>query len=125
MKNTFKVLLVFVAIFMTVGCGKDLSEYAGTYEGKYTKFVGDPDDVIDEEEFTLVLNKNGKGTHYRNTLEIKITWDVKGEEFTMHEKMGALAIDYNETLKDGKLVIYNGDKNDDLTAQYVYEKKED
>ena len=125
--KSFKILAVFVIMIclFLVGCGKKeyLSKYAGTYEGQYTKFIGDADDAIDEEEFKLVLESNGTGTHYRNSLEISVTWSVKDNKINMTEKYMGMTIDYTGTLDGNKLVLYNGDETDPFTAQYVYEKK--
>ena len=41
----------------------------------------------------------------------------------MTETFAGMSIDYNGTLDDGKLEIYNGDKDDDFTYMYVYEKQ--
>ena len=127
MKKGFKVVTmlfcIVLCVFLVTGCGKDLSKYAGTYEGKYTKFVGDPDSAKEEnEEFSLELKEDGTGKSNRNGASYNITWEINGEEFKMTEKFIG-TIEYNGTLKDGKLHIYNGDKTNDLTAEYVYEKK--
>ena len=119
------VLVIMISLFL-VGCGSkkvDLSKYAGTYEGEYTRFVGDPEDVRTAEDFKLVLKSDGTGTHYRNDLEIRVTWTIKDGEVSMTETFMGISIDYTGTLEDNKLVLYNGDPEDDFTAQYVYEKK--
>lgn len=138
MKKTLKIALlvavVALSLFTLTGCGKeekkeepkkpDLSAYAGTYEGKYTKFVGDPDTVKDErDKFSLELKADGTGIHKRNTLELNIEWEYDGETFKMVDKMGRASIEYTGTLKDGKLDIFNGDPENALTCEYVYEKK--
>lgn len=125
MRKSFKLFLVMVAVisvFLT-GCGKDLSKYAGTYEGMYTRFVGDPEDVTNKEEFKLVLNKDGKGTHERDGEEYNVTWTIKGDKIIVTEKFMGLKNEYNGTVKDGKLTLYNGEENSPLTMQLVYEKK--
>ena len=127
MKKTLKVLLVLVAVlgvFSLTGCGKkkgeDLSKYAGTYEGEYGKFVGDTDDARQYEEFSLELNADGTGVHHRDSLDITVKWSIDGEKVTMSESS---IIEYTGTLKDGKLVLYNGEETDPFTYQYVYNKK--
>lgn len=121
------ILIVSGLVFLT-GCGnnnkKDLSAFAGTYKGLYTKFVGDPETAkVENEEFSLELKADGTGTHKRNDSEFKLTWDLDGDKFTMQETFLKLSIDYNGTLVDGKLDIFNGDKTDDLTCEYVYQKQ--
>ena len=129
MKN-LKFLAVFVIMIclFLVGCGKkeDLSKYAGTYEGQYVKFVGDltqEDTEKETEPFELVLKDDGTGTHSRDGLEIKVTWNVKDNKINMKETFMGMTIDYTGTLDGSKLVLYNGDETDPFTAQYVYEKK--
>ena len=141
MKKVISVLLVLVllvsGLFMFTGCGNDdkkddkdskksqsLSAAAGTYEGLYTKFVGDPDSAKNEdEEFTLVLKEDGTGKHSRDDLDLKVTWSLDGEKFKMTETFLGATIDYTGTLKDGKLDIFNGDPDDEWSCEYVYEKK--
>lgn len=118
------IALVFVFAFVVTGCGKNnLSEYAGTYEGEYVKFVGDSMDSKDTDPFTLVLKEDGTGTHSRDDYDFKVTWEIDGEDFKMTETFIGASIEYTGTLKDGKLDIFNGDPKNDLTAEYVYHKK--
>lgn len=135
MKKSLKIaLLVAVAIvglFALAGCGKeekkeeakkqDLSAYAGTYEGQYTKLVGDT--RKDEEEFSLELKADGTGVHNRDDYSFKVTWELDGENFKMTETFIGDPIIYTGTLKDGKLDIFNGDPDDIWTYEYVYEKQ--
>ena len=123
------VMLLIAGLFVLTGCGKDdgnkqdLSAVAGTYKGKYTKFVGDPDTAKnDKEEFTLELKADGTGTHNRDDSSFKVTWSLDGENFKMSETFIGDPIEYTGTLKDGKLDIFNGDPNNDLSCEYVYEK---
>lgn len=130
MKKYSKLLLVavlFVSVLFITGCGskEDKKDYkkevAGTYQGKYTKIVGD-DAKNTEEEFSLELNEDGTGKHNRDGESFNVEWDFDGEKFTMKDKFGPLTIDYTGTLKDGKLQIYNGDPEDIWTYEYYYEK---
>ena len=126
MKRALKILLTLVAvlgIFSLTGCGKktDLSAYAGNYKGEYTKTVGDETKITDEE-FSVELKKDGTGVSRRNGAEYNITWSIDGENFKMTEKFIG-TIEYNGTLKDGKLDIFNGDKENIFTYEYVYNKE--
>lgn len=126
MKKNFKLFFVMVAVvslFTLAGCGKDLSKYAGTYEGMYTRFVGDPADVTNKEEFTLVLKKDGKGIHERNGEKYNLTWTVKGDTILVTEKFMGVKIEYNGKIKDNVLTLHNGDSKDPFTMQYIYQKK--
>jgi len=126
---TMLIILMVGAVALT-GCNdkkdeksnKNLAEAAGTYKGQYTKFVGDPTTVTDEE-FSLELKADGTGTSNRDGASYNVTWTIDGTKFNMTEKFAGLTIDYNGTLENGLLDIYNGDKNNDFTYEYVYKKK--
>ena len=130
MKKYSKILLVsllFVSLIFITGCGdkkNDLKEYAGTYEGKYTKIVGDSDEYKNfEEKFSLELKEDGTGKHNRDGESYDVEWDLDGEDFKMKDKFMGATIEYTGTLKDGKLQIFNGDPKDIWTYEYYYEKK--
>ena len=135
MKKNSKILFILVAIFsllLITGCGGsdekeekkvDLSKYAGTYEGKYTALVGDPDNHDESEEFSLVLNADGTGKHNRDESSFNVTWELDDENFKMSETFIGDPIIYTGTLKDGKLKIYNGDVENIFTYIYYYEKQ--
>ncbi len=96
---------------------------AGTYIGKYTYFVGSPEDKKTDEPFKLVLNADGTGTQFRNDLEIKVPdWSLTGDEFKMTEKFLG-TIDYTGTLSGNTLTLFNGDPANNFTCAYVYEKE--
>ncbi len=97
---------------------------AGTYIGKYTKFVGDPDDAKNTEDpFKLVLEADGTGMSYRDELDIKVPeWSVEGGEVKLTEKFLA-TIEYTGCLNGNELHLFNGDPKDDLTCEYVFEKE--
>ena len=102
----------------------EMQAAAGTYIGKYTKFVGDPETSRDESKpFKLILNADGTGKHFRNDLEINVPeWTLCGEEFKMTEKFLG-TIDYTGNLSGSDLVLYNGDPANALTCMYVYSKE--
>ena len=121
--NGFLVVALVMMLFTITGCGKDLSAYAGVYKGEYSKFVGDTMDAASKEEFSLELNRDGSGKHNRDGESFNVTWSVSGEEFKMTETFLGMSNEYTGTLKDGKLDIFNGDPTNDLTYEYVYNKK--
>ena len=130
MKKTLTLLLVVIlmasGLFLLTGCGNkaELSASAGTYKGLYTKFVGDPEtSKVEDEEFSLELKADGTGTHNRDGESFNLTWNLDGENFTMHETFLGMSIDYTGTLANGKIDIFNGNPDDDLTCEYVYEKE--
>ena len=122
MKKTI-VILVMLSLFIVIGCGNKLSKYIGTYEGMYTRYMIDREDVKNVEEFKLVLNKNGKGKHYRNEEVYDVKWSVKDNKITVIEKSLETELSYSGELKDNILTLYNGDESLPLTLQLVYERK--
>ena len=102
----------------------EMKAVAGTYKGLYTKFVGDGDSSKNtDEEFTLILNPDGTGTHKRNNLEINIPdWTCENGEFKMTEKFLG-TIDYVGKIEGNKLNIFNGDPTNNFTCEYVYDKE--
>ncbi len=145
LKAAFAVLLAALLLLSAAACGNATDEpketsstateskdekpsesaekAAGTYKGLYTKFVGDEEDVKNTDPFTLVLNEDGTGEHNRDDNTYKLTWKQDGDEITMTETFLGVTIDYNGTLKDGKLSLFNGEKEDPFTCEYVYEKE--
>ena len=93
------------------------------WKGIYTKFVGDPDTSKDtSEEFYLELYEDGTGVHHRSDMDFKVTWELKGEDFTMSETFIGDPIVYTGTLSGNSLHLFNGDPENDFTCEYVYEK---
>ncbi len=113
--------LVLVSLLFAACGDPAMKAAAGTYEGQYTKIVGD--ETRNEEVFSLTLNADGTGTHARDDMEFKVTWTLEGETFTMKETFIGDPIEYTGTLKDGVLDIFNGDPNDIWTYEYVYNKR--
>ena len=131
-RKLFGILLLLVLVVGMAGCGKkassekeekvDMSKYAGTYVGQYTKFVGD-ETKTEDEEFSVVLEEDGTGKSTRDGNTYNMTWSIKGSKFEMTEKFMGITIDYTGTLKDGKIDVFNGDPDNDFTVEYVYEKE--
>ena len=131
-KKLLSILLIVVVLIGFTGCGKkesttktkevDKSVYAGTYTGLYTKFVGDETKTTDEE-FSVVLEKDGTGKSNRDGSSYNIKWSIKGDKFKMTETFMGISIDYTGTLKDDKIDVFNGDPDNDFTVEYVYEKE--
>ena len=128
------IVLLISGLCVFTGCKKDenekadkkqdLSEFAGTYTGLYTKLVGDDSEGAknEDEEFSLELKADGTGTHNRDDYSFDVTWSLDGDKFKMTETFIGDPIEYTGTLKDGKLDIFNGDPEDMWTYEYVYEK---
>ena len=122
MKKYFGLILVLVIGLMVVGCGKqDLSKYVGTYVEEYEKYVGDTDENKKATGWTLELKEDGTGTSTRDGSTYNMTWEVDGEKFKMTETfIGKL--EYNGTIKDGVIDIFNGEKTNDFTLEAVFKK---
>ncbi|MBO4933570.1 MAG: hypothetical protein J5441_00140 [Clostridia bacterium] len=122
MKKTIAAVLALVMALMLVACGSSaLKDAAGTYKLQQSKFVGDEEWVTDEE-FVLELKDDGTGSSTRDGATYDLTWKLEGETFTMTETFLGLTIDYTGTLKDGKIDMFNGDPESDLTYEYVLAK---
>lgn len=122
-KSLLLIALVFVSVLIVTGCGKDLSKYAGTYKLEYSKYVGDPDTAKNTEEWTIVLEKDGTGKSDRDGASYTVEWSISGDEVTLKEKFAGLSNDYNGTLKDGRLDIFNGDKTKEITLEAIFNKQ--
>lgn len=94
----------------------------GEYTGKWCKFVGDTEQKIDEE-FSLVLNEDGTGKNKRDGQEFECTWEYTDGTFKMTDKFMGITIDYTGKIEGKELHIYNGEPEDEMTYEYVYEKK--
>ena len=121
-KTLLCTLLVMVGLIILTGCGKDLSAYAGTYKLEYSKYVADPDTEKQTEEWTIELKADGTGKSNRNDASYDVEWSMDNDNIKLTEKFIG-TIDYNGTLKDGKLDIYNGEKTNGLTLEAVFNKQ--
>ena len=118
------IVFVMVSVLFITGCGKnDLSKYAGTYKLEYSKYVGDPDSAKTTEEWTIVLEKDGTGKSNRDGGSYNVEWSINNEDITVTEKFGTLTNEFNGTLKEGRLDIFNGDKTKEITLEAVFNKQ--
>ena len=117
-KTIVSCLITIFGFLLLTGCGKS---YAGTYQLEYSKFVGDPDTAKNTSEVAYItLNDGGLGISYRDGLNHDVVWEMNGEKITLTETLAGIRIEYNGTLKDGKLILFNGDESDALTTMKVY-----
>jgi hypothetical protein len=124
MKKSFVCLLLILCVILLTACGNSLKDYAGTYKLEYSKYVGDAADVKDTSSYeTLILNDDGTGKSNRDGLNIDVKWSMEEDNISLTETYAGIKIDYNGTIKDGKLTMYNGDKTNDLTYEKVYNKE--
>ena len=124
MKNSLLMIsLVLISILFITGCGSDLSKYAGTYKLEYTKYVGDPETSKNTEDWTIILDKNGKGKSNRDGASYDVEWSIKSDDVIVTEKFAGISNEYNGTLKEGRLDIFNGDKTNDITLEAVFNKQ--
>lgn len=123
-KYLMLVIVVLIGGLVLTGCGKknDLKKYSGTYSLEYSKYVGDENNA-DDEEWTIVLKEDGTGTSNRDGESYEIEWSMDKDNIKLAEKFMNIKNDYNGTIKDNKLDIFNGDKDNDLTLEAVFIKK--
>ena len=116
------VLLLAAILLVLAGCGgaKPSSPAVGTWEGQYTKLVGDADDARTPETFSLELKADGSGVHHRDDMDFKVTWKLDGEDFSMDETFIGDPIHYTGRLVGDDLNLFNGDPKDIWTCEYVY-----
>jgi len=120
-----KITLCFIIVLLVLitGCSSALSKNAGTYQLDYYKFVGDSENEKNtENKWELVLKSDGTGESFRNGTSYVVEWSMNNDEINIIEQYG-IAIDYKGTIKNNILSIYNGDKNNSLTVEYVFKKK--
>ena len=118
------LLIITLSIVLVTGCGNNNSQYAGTYQLEYSKYVGDSDnDKNTSETAEILLKEDGTGKSNRNGYSYDVEWSIKGNSITLIEKYYGMTIEYNGTLIDNKLDLFNGDKTDSLTYETVYIKK--
>ncbi len=122
-KKMIALLLALVVMAaLLAACGDSaLKAAAGTYVGQYVKLVGDEEKKT--ETFSLTLMEDGTGKHSRDGMEFNVTWTLEGETFTMQETFVGDPITYTGTLTEGRLDIFNGDKENIWTYEYVYQKQ--
>ena len=96
----------------------------GTYAGVYGKWVGSKDpSPAEEDPFSMDLNADGTGTFHRDGMDFDLTWTLDGTAITIKETFVGLENDYAGTLENGKLHIFNGDPENELTYEYMFEKE--
>ena len=123
-KAVFCSLFILLGLVMLTGCGKSLKEYAGVYKLEYSKYVGDPETSKNTEEVAeMILNEDGTGTSKRDGYEYKVEWSMDGENITLTETFMGIKLEYNGTIQNGRLDLFNGDKTNDLTNEIVYNKQ--
>ena len=108
-----------------MGCGKnELSNYEGVYKLEYTKYIGDS---MEERNINntsqITLKSDGTGISIHDGVNHNITWVLDGINIKIMENHSESIIEYNGTLENNKLDIFDGDKNNSLTLELVYYKE--
>ena len=123
MKKILLMSLILVSLFIITACGNKLSEYAGTYKLDYYKYVGDSDTAKETDISTITLNSDGTGKSIRDGLNIDITWSISDNNITIIETYMGIKLEYNGTINNNKIDIFNGDKDNQFTVEKVYVKE--
>ena len=89
----------------------------------YLNIVGDADtDKKTGNYEKIVLNDDGTGQSIRDGLNIVVEWHMDGENITLIERYAGATIEYSGTIKDNRLDLFDGDKENALTNEKVYNK---
>ena len=99
---------------------KSIISEEATYDGLYTKFVGD-EEKDESDDFSLILKPDGTGVSKRDGNEFDVTWKIEDGAFLMTETFMGITIDYTGKITNESLDIFNGEPDDDFTCEYVYE----
>ena len=123
MKNFFAILLAAAMILGAfASCGEKGTGFEGTYKCTYAKYNADDENGIVVEDWVLELQAGSKGTSKRDGEEYDLEWTLDGENITVTEKFGPLSLDYEGTLKDGVMTLYDSEDHDaDLTRVIKFE----
>lgn len=121
MKKIVLCFITIVSFFILTSCGNN--SYIGTYELDYYRYVGDPSDVKNTGNSSIILDDDGVGTINRDGLNINITWEIDDENISIVELSSDNGKSYYGTIKDDKLDLFDGDKENPLTNELVYIKK--
>ena len=122
-KSCLLVMLVLTSILIITGCQGALAKYSGTYKLEYSKYVGDPDDEKSTEEWTITLNSDGTGNSNRSGVNYDIEWSIDGDTVKLTENFYGAKSNYEGTVSDNTLDLYNGNKNEALTQEFKFIKK--
>lgn len=132
-KRISLLLVVLLLAVSLIACQKDKDTEetskepdpaVGTYAGVYRKWVGSEEPTPAEDDpFSMDLNADGTGTFHRDEMDFELTWTLDGTAITIKETFLGMTNDYTGTLENGKLHIFNGDPENELTYEYMFEKK--
>lgn len=132
-KRVSLLLVVLLLAVSLIACQKDKDTEetsnepdpaVGTYTGVYGKWVGSEEPTSAEDDpFSMDLNADGTGMFHRDGMDFDLTWTLDGTAITIKETFVGLENNYAGTLENGKLHIFNGDPEDELTYEYMFEKK--
>ena len=124
MKKVLLLCTLVIFNLLLIGCTNNLSKYSGTYKLEYYKYVADPDSAKTIDDWILVLEKDGTGKSNRDGGSYSIEWSIKDNNISLKEKFGSISIDYNGTIINNRIDVYNGDRNNDLTLEAVFIKND-
>lgn len=120
------LLILFTAVCAPAmtACGGGDDSAAGSYMGISYKFVSDDDSQrVENDPFRLTLTSGGKGSFMHDGETADVTWKLSGERLSLTETYMGVSIDYTGMLKDGRLILYNGDPQSPFTCEYLFQRQ--
>lgn len=122
------ISLMLVVLLLSVGliaCGGNETEKSvvGTYAGDKYFYAGDPDNLLDNTDFTIELKSGGKAVCTREGTSYNGKWTMDGENITVTESLLIFENTYTGTLVDGTLTLTNSELGDDWAITYTFHKQ--
>ena len=117
-----KKRIVAIGLIMVTGCASAMKKASGIYELQYQKYAGDPDTARTKEVWNMILYEDGTGKSNHNGGSYSIKWTLSGENIEIVETFGSSKHEFKGTYKDGVIDAFDGDKNNILTLEVVFNK---
>ncbi len=116
----YYVSSVMIIIVFLIGCTNkaEVDEAVGKY---YFVYERAPLHYYDDLDYIMTLDGYGKGEWKREDKIHNIKYTLNGNNIKIEDKL--TGIYYNGTVSDGQLHLYDGDPNDMMVTEYMFEVK--